>query len=125
LHPQHQAFLLEEMQRVAGDPSQPGRKTIVIATHSATLLPLRNVDELPSLMFFNSVRSAPVQIPSDAPVLKRSKLAALVARLTATHRSAMFAERVLLVEGPSDEIVAAQLARQLDLRLLARNAQLL
>jgi hypothetical protein len=38
---------------------------------------------------------------------------------------AMFAERVLLVEGPSDEIIATQLARRLGLRLLARNAQIL
>lgn len=125
LHPQHQAFLLEEMERVAGDPLDPTRKIIVIATHSATLLPLRSISGLPALMFFNSVQSAPVQVPVDADILKRTKLTALVARLSATHRFAMFAERVLLVEGPSDEIVAAQLARRLDLRLLARNAQIL
>lgn len=40
LHPQHQAFLLEEMERVAGDPIEPTRKIIVVATHSPTLLPL-------------------------------------------------------------------------------------
>lgn len=125
LHPQHQAFLLEEMERVAGDPMEPTRKIIIIATHSAALLPLRSVNELPALMFFNSVRSAPAQIPAGADILKRAKLTALVARLSATHRLAMFAERVLLVEGPSDEIVATQLARRLELRLLARNAQIL
>lgn len=125
LHPQHQAFLLEEMERVAGDPSNPTRKIIVIATHSAALLPIRTAKELPALIFFNSVRSAPAQVPRDADILGRSKLTALVARLSATHRLAMFAERVLLVEGPSDEIVASQLARRCDLRLLARNAQIL
>lgn len=125
LHPQHQAFLLEEMECVAGDPIDPNRKIIVIATHSAALLPLRSVNDLPALMFFNSVRSAPTQVPADADILKRAKLAALVARMSATHRLAMFAERVLLVEGPSDEIVATQLARRLELRLLARNAQIL
>lgn len=125
LHPQHQAFLLEEMERVAGDPTEPTRKIIIIATHSAVLLPLRSVKELPSLMFFNSVRSAPAQVSTDAEILKRKKLTALIGRLSATHRLAIFAERVLLVEGPSDEIVAAQLARRLDLRMLARNAQIL
>lgn len=125
LHPQHQAFLLEEMERVAGDPTSPTRKIIVIATHSPTLLPIRTAKELPALVFFNSVRSAPAQVPKDADILKRAKLTALVARLSATHRLAMFAERVLLVEGPSDEIVLSQLARRLDLRLLARNAQIL
>jgi hypothetical protein len=125
LHPQHQAFLLEEMERVAGDPSDPSRKIIVMATHSTALLPIRSVNNLPALMFFNSVRSGPAQLSKDADVLKRKKLASLVGRLSATHRLAMFAERVLLVEGPSDEIVATQLARRLDLRLLARNAQIL
>ena len=125
LHPQHQAFLLEEMEKVAGDPSDPTRKLIVIATHSASLLPLRKIDELPTIVFFNSVRHSPAQVPGDADILKRSKLGALVARLSTTHRMAMFAERVLMVEGPSDEIIATQLARRLDLRLLARNAQVL
>jgi len=125
LHPQHQAFLLEEMERVAGDPSDPKRKLIVIATHSASLLPLRTLNELPFISFFNSVRQPPTQVESDAEILKRAKLAALIARLSTTHRMAMFAERVLLVEGPSDEIIATQLARCLDLRLLARNAQIL
>ena len=125
LHPQHQAFLLEEMERVAGDPTDRTRKIIVIATHSAVLLPLRSVNDLPALKFFNSVRRAPAQIDSDSDVLNRNKLKALVARMSSTHRLAVFAERVLLVEGPSDEIVATQLARSLDLRLLARNAQIL
>lgn len=125
LHPQHQAFLLEEMEKVAGDPSDPARKLIVIATHSASMLPLRSISQLPTIAFFNSVRQPPTQVSGNAEILKRNKLAAMVARLSTTHRMAMFAERVLLVEGPSDEIIATQLARRLDLRLLARNAQVL
>jgi len=125
LHPQHQAFLLEEMEQVAGDPSDPKKKLIVLATHSASMLPMRRIDELPKITFFTSVRRAPVQVAPDADILKRAKLAALVARLGTTHRIAMFAEHILLVEGPSDEIVASQLARKLGLRLLARNAQIL
>ncbi|MGO7171855.1 ATP-dependent nuclease [Rhizobium leguminosarum] len=125
LHPQHQAFILDEMKRVAGDPADPTRKLIVIATHSASMLPLQNVRDLPSIAFFNSVRKPPSQVLIGDSLLNRKKLAALVARLSTTHRMAMFAERVLLVEGPSDEIVATQLARRLDLHLLARNAQIL
>lgn len=125
LHPQHQAFLLEEMEKVAGDPSNPEKKLIIIATHSASMLPLRRIRELPNIAFFNSVRQSPAQVPDDAEILKRAKLAAMVARLGTTHRMAMFAESVLLVEGPSDEIITTQLARHLDMRLLARNAQIL
>ncbi|PYD46368.1 ATP-dependent nuclease [Novacetimonas pomaceti] len=125
LHPQHQAFLLEEMEHVAGDPSDPKKKLIIIATHSASMLALRRIDDLPKIIFFTSVKQAPTQVSSGADILKRSKLAALIARLGTTHRTAMFAEHILLVEGPSDEIITSQLARKLGLRLLARNAQIL
>ena len=125
LHPQHQAFLLEEMENVAGDPADETKKLIVIATHSASLLPLRRITDLPTIAFFNSVRSAPAQVAKHDAILKRRKLGALIARLSATHRMATFAQQILLVEGPSDEIVATQLAQRLGLRLLARNAQIL
>lgn len=124
LHPQHQAFLLEEMESVAGDPADPSKKLIIIATHSGIMLPLRKVDELPSILFFSSIDNSPVQIAPDADILKRGKLATLVSRLSTSHRMAVFADRVLMVEGPSDEIIAVQLARRLGLRMLARNAQI-
>ncbi|AVT17483.1 ATP-dependent endonuclease [Paracidovorax avenae] len=125
LHPQHQAFVLEEMQRVAGDPIDGDKKIIIVATHSAALIPLRSMSDLPSIAFFNSPLEAPAQIKVNDDILKRAKLSALMARLSATHRMAVFAERVLLVEGPSDEIIASQLASRLNQRLLARNAQIL
>lgn len=125
LHPQHQAFMLEEMQRVAGDPTEAGKKLIIIATHSTALMGLRSLKELPSIAFFSSALRAPAQVNADDEILKRSKLSALIARLSATHHMAVFAERVLLVEGPSDEIIASQLASRLNQRLLARNAQIL
>lgn len=125
LHPQHQAFLLEEMERVAGDPSDPTKKLVIFATHAPTLLALRSEQDLPRFAFFNDVNQPPAQISDSEPALKNRKLRALLARLSATHRMAMFAERVLLVEGPSDETVITQLARKMDWPLLARNAQAL
>ncbi|AKX44648.1 hypothetical protein AKN87_05670 [Thiopseudomonas alkaliphila] len=125
LHPQHQAFILEEMRSVAGDPCDTNKKLIVIATHSTTMVSLQSLRELPSIAFFSSAFRAPAQVKTNDDILKRTKLSALIARLSATHRMAMFAERVLLVEGPSDEIIATQLASRLDQRLLARNAQIL
>lgn len=125
LHPQHQAFLLEEMELVAGDPNNPKKKLIIIATHSPSMLPLRRIEELSKIIFFNSAQQIPAQISKNLDILKSKKLTALIARLSATHRTAMFAEHVLLVEGPSDEIIVTQLARKFGLRLLARNAQIL
>ena len=110
---------------VAGDPSDPTKKLIIIATHSPSMLPLRRIEELSKIIFFNSAQRVPAQIESKSEILKSRKLTALIARLSATHRTAMFAEHVLLVEGPSDEIIVTQLARKFGLRMLARNAQIL
>ncbi len=125
LHPQHQAFILEEIRRVAGDPIDAGKKLIIIATHSTALMPLRTLSELPTIAFFSSALRAPAQINKNDDILKRSKLSSLTVRLSATHRMAVFAERVLLVEGPSDEIITSQLASRFNQRLLARNVQIL
>jgi predicted ATPase len=52
LHPQYQAFIMQELQAVAGDPAaQPGKKFVVIATHSPSTLLLRSLAELPNLIF--------------------------------------------------------------------------
>ena len=125
LHPQYQAFLVQELQAVAGDPrAQPDKKFVVVATHSPSMLSLRSAAELPNMVFFNDQHTLPVQITKDAGELKNKKLNALVTRLTATHRLAFFARNVLLVEGPSDEIIATQLARVLKHPVLPANTQL-
>lgn len=51
-------------------------------------------------------------------------MAALVARLGASHRAAFFAPTVLLVEGPSDEIVVTALATRLDRSLAGAGTQI-
>lgn len=125
LHPQHQAFVLQEIQRVAGDPLQDStKKVVVIATHSASMLAVSSVGDLPRTVFFSDSQRLPVQLPADASELKSRKVSGLVARLGTTHRLAFFADTVLLVEGPSDEIIATQLAEAIDHPLLPLNAQI-
>lgn len=114
LHPQFQAFLLEEARSVAGDPLiDPRKKLVVISTHAQAMLPLRRITDLPNLIFFTNSRMAPRQIPPNVGELKRRTLGALVARLSEGHRAAFFASTVLLVEGPSDEIIVSALANSL------------
>lgn len=125
LHPQHQAFVLQEIQRVAGDPLRDStKKIIVVATHSASMLAIGSAMDLSRTVFFSDSQRLPVQLSADAPELKGHKVSGLVARLGATHRLAFFADTVLLVEGPSDEIVATQLAQAIDHPLAPQNAQI-
>lgn len=124
LHPQLQAFILEEMEAVAGDWADPGKKRIVISTHSPSFLPLRSLADLPSIVFFGGDADCRQIDPAEG-LLQSSKLKEFVARTSLFHRQALFAESILLVEGPSDEIIAARTARHLGLKIEARNAQIL
>ncbi len=125
LHPQYQAFIMQELQSVAGDPREDStKKLVVVATHSPSILTLRSASDLPRIVFFNDSANLPVQIKETAPELKNAKLRSFIARLTATHRLAFFAKHVLLVEGPSDEIIVSQLARTVQHPLLPANTQI-
>ena len=124
LHPQLQAFILEEMELVAGDWADPGKKRILISTHSPSFLPLRSLVDLPGIVFFGGDADCRQIDPADGLLLS-SKLGDFVARTSLSHRQALFAEHILLVEGPSDEIVAARTARRLGLKIEARNTQIL
>jgi predicted ATPase len=73
LHPQHQAFVLEEMKRVAGAPADQTKKLIILATHAPTFLALNSEKDLPRLVFFNDVGKPPAQIRADDAVLKNNR----------------------------------------------------
>ncbi|WP_162239147.1 AAA family ATPase [Methylobacterium sp. Leaf89] len=124
LHPQLQAFIFEEMESVAGDWGHKGKKRIVISTHSPSFLPLRSLADLPSIVFFGGDADCRQIDPANG-LLQSSKLAQFVVRTSLSHRQALFAERILLVEGPSDEIVAARTAQRLGMKIEARNTQIL
>ena len=126
LHPQLQAFLLQEILDVAGQPSaDTNKKIVVIATHSTEMIRLRSVEDLPFFIFCNDLRTDPIQIPPDAPELKNKKIMNLVASLGQLHRLSLFSTRPLLVEGASDSIICQALARKLQMFPEAAGSQLL
>lgn len=126
LHPQLQAFLLNEMLSVAGMPSSAGNKKIlVIATHSTELIQVAKASDLLSLVFCLDLDRDPLQIPDDAPELANRKLQGLISRLGQEHKLALFSRRPLLVEGPSDVLICSAIASKLDVHLEAAGSQLL
>lgn len=124
LHPQLQSFVLREIERVSGDPAA-GKKIVVTATHSASMLRLRRLDDLPNLIFFYSVDVPPIQVSPEEGALKNQKLEALIRTLGAGHREALFSARPLLVEGPSDELVVDALDAEFGTNVHAAGSQIL
>jgi predicted ATPase len=124
LHPQLQAYVLRELRSVAGDPDDPRRKLVVVSTHSPTMLQVRRPEHLTRLIFFESTSVDPKQVNATAPELAAKSISGLLARMGESHRAAFFARRLLLVEGPSDELIAQALAVKLDLPLDAAGTQL-
>lgn len=125
LHPQLQAFLRMEMEQVAGDPEQIGKKAIIISTHSTEFIHLRKPEDICNILFFSAVDTVPRQLSLDARELQYSKIRSLLMRMGHSHKTAFFAKRPLLVEGPSDEIICAFLENKLGLYLNAAGSQIL
>lgn len=126
LHPQLQAFLLQEILSVSGWPETGNNKKIVVlCTHSTEFIQLSKSTDLLNFVFVSSVSDEPTQIPADAGELQNRKIAALLGRLGQEHKLALFASSPLLVEGPSDAIIASSVARRLDLHLEAGGSQVL
>lgn len=126
LHPQLQAFLLNEILSVSGHPGAGrNKKIVIIATHSTEMLQIKSPEDLLSLVFCYDLMANPVQIPPDAGELKNKKVQSLIARLGQEHKLSLFSKRPLLVEGPSDVIICSALGGKLDMHLEAAGSQLL
>lgn len=126
LHPQLQSFLLNEITTAAGHPSEGGYKKIVImATHSTEMLRITKTSDLESLIFCHDLGKPPVQLDPSNEQLKNRKLQTLIARLGQEHKLSLFCRRPLLVEGPSDVMIASFISNKLELHLEAAGSQLL
>ena len=99
LHPQYQAFFLQEARKVAGNPaSGENNKALFLVTHSPFILDLRSVDDLSSIISFDLDYSVPRQVHS----LDISCSESFVRRLSAHHKQLFFSDNPVFVEGVQD-----------------------
>ena len=101
LHPQYQAFFMQEVRRVAGDPATNGKKKVVfLVTHSPFILDLRSEDDLKSVISFDLKYSVPKQVSKldfhTAPPAHFTR------RLNAHHKQLFFSDNPIFVEGIHD-----------------------
>ena len=125
LHPQLQSFLYQEMIGVSGDPSEDGKKVIIISTHSTEFIRVHGVEDLARIIFFLDVYSQPIQVDPTSETFRDRRIRGLLARLGHEHKKALFCKRPLLVEGISDQIFCTRLSRKLNLNVEAGGSHIL
>jgi hypothetical protein len=102
LHPQYQAFFMQEVRKLAGDPSvDKDKKVIFLVTHSPFILDFRTVEDVKSVISFDLSYTVPKQILTlDAEAT--TKLSSLVPRLNVNHKQLFFSDNPIFVEGIFD-----------------------
>jgi hypothetical protein len=98
LHPQYQAFFMQEVRKIAGTPGPFSDKKIVfLITHSPFMIDIRSNDDLYSLTSFSSDFTLPVAITSAS-----DRIISLVPRLNVHHKQLFFSDNPIFVEGILD-----------------------
>lgn len=107
LHPQYQAFFMQEVRRVAGDPESDARKKVVfLVTHSPFILDLRSEEDLMSVISFDLDYSEPKQVFNLLPA--GFLFADVTRRLNGHNKQFFFSDSPIFVEGIRDaQIVEA------------------
>lgn len=102
LHPQYQAFFMQEVRKVAGDPKENTKKKIVfLVSHSPFILDFRTVEDVKSVISFSLDHSVPNHIFDLDPVAT-ARLSSLVPRLNVHHKQLFFSDDPIFVEGILD-----------------------
>ena len=101
LHPQYQAFFIQEARKIAGDPNIDAKKKVVfLITHSPFIMDLRSADDLRSVISFDLQYSVPKQVGNlDVDF---SSISNLTPRLNAHHKQLFFSDNPIFVEGIHD-----------------------
>ena len=109
LHPQYQAFFMQEVRKVAGTPSEGTNKKIVfLITHSPFILDFRSVEDVKSVISFTSTHSVPRQL-FNLDDGATNRLSSLVPRLNVHHKQLFFSDSPIFVEGILDAQLLANL----------------
>jgi len=102
LHPQYQAFFMQEVRNNAGDPNVDSRKKVVfLVTHSPFILDFRSAEDVKSVISFDLEYSIPKQI-LDLDCAATERLSSLVPRLNVHHKQLFFSDNPIFVEGILD-----------------------
>ena len=102
LHPQFQAFFMQEARKFAGVPDPGTRKKVIfLITHSPFMIDIRNIDDLRSVLSFNLKHSVPTSL-ADIDNSTAQRLSTLIPRINVHHKQLFFSDNPVFVEGILD-----------------------
>lgn len=102
LHPQYQAFFMQEVRKVAGAPSKGSNKKIIfLITHSPFILDFKDINDVKSVISFSLDHEVPRQI-YDLDSERSRRIESLVPRLNVHHKQLFFSDNPIFVEGILD-----------------------
>lgn len=108
LHPQHQAFFMQEVRKIPGGEGVAGNAKIVfLITHSPFILDLRSNDDVRSVISFDLEYSVPRQVASVSPNMTSTLVES--GRLNAHHKQLFFSDDPVFVEGHYDALMVEAL----------------
>ena len=109
LHPQYQAFFMQEIRKLSGDPSSDGKKKVIfLITHSPFILDFRSEDDLNSVISFSLNYSVPKQIVNLSLNMSSTSFPHMQ-RLNAHCKQLFFSDNPIFVEGILDARLIAAL----------------
>ncbi len=100
LHPQYQAFLLEHIRKVSGNPHE-GKKIVYLISHSPFILDFQTIDDLKSVICFHSDFRKPSFI-DNLNLTDEEKIKLIIPKLNVHHKQLFFAKTPIFVEGIFD-----------------------
>ena len=108
LHPQYQAFFMQEVRKVTGKKSASGNTKIVfLITHSPFILDLRSDVDVRSVISFDLEYSVPRQVACVSPDVTSALVES--GRLNAYHKQLFFSDNPVFVEGHHDALLVEAL----------------
>lgn len=119
LHPQYQAFFMQELRKVSGDPGDGSRKKIVfLITHSPFMLDFQSADDVKAVISFDLEHSVPRQLP-DLDQNATLRLSSIIPRLNVHHKQLFFSDNPVFVEGILDAQFIGSLQNARDVSVAA------
>ena len=102
LHPQFQAFFMQEARKIAGEHIPGTRKKVIfLITHSPFIIDIRTIDDLKSVLSFDLKYSAPKTL-ADIDRRTAQRLLSLAPRINVHHKQLFFSDNPVFVEGILD-----------------------